>query len=163
MTETALHGRVSEFGRARGRALLKMAGHRPCFVYAWRRHCTEVLKSEVSPPSRPGRLFANRDINESRTYPFGTPGHRALSRDCPHPASVRPERSGRSRLFACCSDHATCGIEPPKQLKNFSQNRGIHRSLMGYRPLRSQPSLIITTQNIPIQTLSILHTNTIQI
>jgi len=35
MTETALHGRVSEFGRARGRAFLKMAGHRPCFVYAW--------------------------------------------------------------------------------------------------------------------------------
>ena len=35
---TALHGRVTEFGRARGRAFLKMAGHRPCFVFAWRRH-----------------------------------------------------------------------------------------------------------------------------
>jgi len=43
MTETALHGRVSEFGRARGRAFLKMAGHRPCFVYAWRRHCIIII------------------------------------------------------------------------------------------------------------------------
>ena len=31
---TVLHGEVTEFGRA----FLKMAGHRPCFVYAWRRH-----------------------------------------------------------------------------------------------------------------------------
>jgi len=35
------------------------------------------------PLSRPGRFSANRDINASRTYPFGTPGHRALNRDCP--------------------------------------------------------------------------------
>jgi len=44
MTETALHGRVSEFGRARGRAFLKMAGHRPCFVYAWRHHLSQELR-----------------------------------------------------------------------------------------------------------------------
>src|SRR5664279_5656906 len=33
--------------------------------------------------SRPGRLSANRDIIASRTYPFGTPGHGAINRDCP--------------------------------------------------------------------------------
>jgi len=39
----------------------------------------------MSPPSWPASCtaFCKPGHNTSRTYPFGTPGHRALNRDCP--------------------------------------------------------------------------------
>jgi len=42
-------------------------------------HTVTTAPTKECPLSRPRWLSANLDLNASRTYPFGTPGHRALS------------------------------------------------------------------------------------